>query len=80
VGPVPAGHYALVFAAAPRIDGSRADGGPVTITSHVEPVHLAFDLAPGTTATVDLELIVLPAPGGKPNAYEIFVKSAALNE
>jgi len=76
-GALPAGAWHRAFAAAKAVHGRLRSGRRVRLANHIEPIARGFDLAPGARATVDLELIVLDAPGDG-DAYGVFVRDARL--
>ena len=75
-GSVPAGRYARVFVAAPVVWTTDPEGHQQQLTSHIEPIAIPFELRPGGTVEIEIELTVLPATdlvGGGP---EVFVRGA----
>lgn len=76
-GPLAAGRWNRVFAAALEVRGRLRSGRRVRVANHIEPIARGFDLAPGQRVTVDVELVVLDAPGNAPT-YEAFVRDARL--
>lgn len=75
-GDLPAGHYDYVYSETPKVTGRRPDGTPVEVISHIEPIARGFDLKPGETTVIDVELIVLPRGERFGGGIEIFVKDA----
>lgn len=75
-GPLPAGRWDRVFVAAPSVTARAPDGATLALTSHIEPIARGFDLPNGGRVTVDIELIVLPAPSFVGPGWQIFVKDA----
>jgi hypothetical protein len=75
-GRVRAGAYDRVFVASPVVEATAADGTPARLVSHIEPIALPLDLAPGSRTVVEIELVVLPLPGWRGGGWAIFVKAA----
>ena len=76
-GPLPAGRWHRVLPAALEVHGRLRSGRRVRLRNHIEPIARGFDLADGQRLTVDVELIVMAAPGGA-DSYEVFVRDARL--
>ncbi len=75
-GEIPAGAYSHVFSLTPRVTGRLPDGSSIDVISHIEPIARGFDISPGETVTIDIELIVLPRGERFGGGLAIFVKDA----
>jgi hypothetical protein len=73
---VPAGRYDRVFVDAPSVTGIAPDGARHLLVSHIEPIARGFDLRPGGTVRIDIELVVLPSSSIGDGRPEVFVKDA----
>ena len=77
-GQLAPGRYDRVHVAVPRVTALDRDGATVTLLGHIEPIARGFEIAPGETLTVDIELIVLPGSSIGDGRPEMFVKDARL--
>ena len=79
-GFLPAGDYARVFVAIPRVAGRDDRGRPVAVNPHIEPIARAVSLPSGGHAVVDLVIAILPTPPQSPfrESVQAFIMDAQL--
>ena len=77
-GDLPSGRYDRVHAAATVVTATLASGVTTTLVSHIEPIARGFELSPGGTIAVEIELVVLPGSSAGDGRGEVFVRDARL--